>query len=125
MSTLILYGFLIAVFSVSYRLILAYQPVLSWWFQFGMRYNDKWFYKPIWGCELCFSGQLALWTYLISWLSVNFNTTAPFWRLLFKVLPNYHQTEYNALNGLIFIFGTVLLTNIFAHYFLKYIKNDK
>lgn len=125
MSTLILYSVLIAVFAVSYRLIMAYQPVLSWWFQFGMRFTGKWFYLPIWGCELCFAGQVALWTYLLNGLAVNFNTTDPFWRLIYKVVPNYRQAEYNALNGLIFIFGTVLLTNIFAHYFLKYIKNDK
>lgn len=124
MSTLILYGFLIAVFSVSYRLILAYQPVLNWWFRFGLRYEKKWFYKPIWGCELCISGQLALWTYLISWIASYFNAFAPFWQLLFKIVPNYHQVNYNALNGLIFIAGTILITNVIAHYFLKYVKND-
>lgn len=46
-----------------YRTILAYEPVLSWWFQFGARYEGKWFFAPVWGCYLCISGQLALWFY--------------------------------------------------------------
>ena len=89
-----------------------------------MRFSKKWFYMPVWGCELCFAGQVALWTYLLNWFSVNFDTSAPFWRYLFKVIPKYQQTDFNALNGLIFVFGTIGITNVLAHYFLKYVKND-
>ena len=124
MSTLILYGFLIAVFAVSYRLVLAYEPILNWWFRFGLNYSSRFFYRPIWGCEKCFAGQIAFWTYLFSWIASYLNTNAPFWRFLFKIVSNYQQANYNALNGLIFIAGTILLTNVIAYYFLKYVKND-
>lgn len=123
MSTLILYGFLIAVFSVSYRLIMAYEPILNWWFKFGLRFQSKWYYKPIWGCEFCFAGQVALWTYLLNWIAVNFNTSATFWRYLFKVIPNYQQDNFNALNGLIFVFGTILITRVLA-FGVQKVKNN-
>ena len=122
MSTLILYGFLIAVFAVSYRLVLAYEPILNWWFRFGLNYSSRFFYRPIWGCEKCFAGQIAFWTYLFSWIASYLNTNAPFWRFLFKIIPNYQHENYNALNGLIYVFGVVLITNVLAKLYEKYIK---
>lgn len=98
------YAALIAVFAVVYRHILAYEPVLNWWFVFGDKYADKWFYKPVWGCELCISGQIALWTYLINW--INSSYSAENWRVLnflLKVVPVYHFEHYSLLGGLIFI----------------------
>lgn len=124
MGTLFLYGAFIALFAVTYRLILAYQPVLNWWFRFGLRFSNKWFYNPIWGCELCFAGQVALWVYLLNWLSVNLDRNTPFWRLIYMIVPKIAPQGFNALNGLIFISVTILFTNIAAHLFLKYIKND-
>lgn len=47
-----------------YRGVLAYEPVLNWWFRFGNRYEGRWFFAPVWGCVKCISGQLALWFYL-------------------------------------------------------------
>lgn len=47
-----------------YRLILAYEPIMAWWFRFGNRYEGRWFFPPIWGCQLCISGQLAGWSFL-------------------------------------------------------------
>lgn len=70
-------GFACALFSVNLIVILANEPVANWWFRFGQRVGVKivkltegevevprWFYRPIWGCEKCFAGQLALWLYL-------------------------------------------------------------
>lgn len=48
-----------------YRLVLAYEPILAWWFKFGNRYEGRWFFAPIWGCQLCISGQLSLWSFLL------------------------------------------------------------
>lgn len=48
-----------------YRGILAYEPILNWWFRFGNKYEKKWFFKPIWGCHLCIGGQFGLWLYLL------------------------------------------------------------
>lgn len=47
-----------------YRYVLAYE-FLNGWFRFGDRYEGKWFYRPVWGCAKCFSGQLALWFWSI------------------------------------------------------------
>ena len=124
MNTLILYSILIAVFAVSYRLILAYEPALSWWFKFGLRFHKRWYYAPIWGCELCFAGQLALWTYCLNWFLVILEQSSPFRAFLLLIIPNYHQASFSVLNGLIFIAGTILMTNIVSHYFQKLIKND-
>lgn len=46
-----------------YRQVLAYEPILTWWFAFGNRFENKWFFAPVWGCVKCISGQLALWFY--------------------------------------------------------------
>lgn len=62
-----IFAVVFAIIAVVYIKILSYEPVLNWWFQFGMKYENKWFHKPIWGCHLCFSGQLALWSYLVNW----------------------------------------------------------
>lgn len=51
-----------------YRLILAYEPVLGWWFKWGNRFDKKWFFAPVWGCFKCVSGQLALWVSLGGWV---------------------------------------------------------
>jgi hypothetical protein len=49
-----------------YRGVLAYEPVLQWWFKFGNRFEGKWFFAPIWGCIRCISGQIALWAYVLT-----------------------------------------------------------
>lgn len=123
MFTLFYYGFFISVFAVSYRLVLSKEPILNWWFMFGLRFSSKWFYKPIWGCEKCFAGQVALWVYLLNWLSVNFDRNAPFWYFLFKVIPKCQPNNFNALNGLIFVFGTIITTNVLSKLYEKYIIN--
>jgi hypothetical protein len=47
-----------------YRGVLAYEPILNWWFKIGDRYEKKWFYKPIWGCIRCIAGQFGLWGFV-------------------------------------------------------------
>lgn len=66
-------GFSCAIIGVVMIVVMANEPILNWWFRFGYRVGvkkvsgrevERWFYKPIWGCEKCLSGQLALWSYL-------------------------------------------------------------
>lgn len=76
-------GFCCGLIGSIYRNILAYEPILNWWFRFGDRYFcSTWLYKPIWVCSKCFAGQLAGW----------------FW-LLFSILPritnHYRQIVAN------------------------------
>jgi len=55
--------------------VLSKEPILNWWFVLGERLGktvkdrrevERWFYKPIWGCDKCFSGQLALWSFAVT-----------------------------------------------------------
>lgn len=66
----LLVGFCCGLIGAIYRSVLAYELILNWWFRFGNRYEGKWFFRPVWECAKCFSGQLAGW----------------FW-LAFKILP--------------------------------------
>lgn len=120
---MILYSVLIGLFAVVYRQILAYEPILNWWFKFGSRYESRFFYKPIWGCELCISGQVALWLYLLTslggYLIEEGFTTARLY--LFYLLPwnFYVACGGNVFTGVIFITTTIaaafLWGKVFKH----------
>ena len=110
MLLITLWALIIAVVAYVYREILAYEDVLNWWFRFGLRFEKRWFYKPVWGCQLCFSGQVALWIYILNWLSTNFNTNAPFWRLVFFFIPKYDIEAFSVFLGVFSVSLTILLT---------------
>lgn len=68
-------GIAAAVISVTVIVIMPLEPILNWWFRIGEKYGkrtangyelERWFYRPIWGCEKCFAGQLGLWGYLLA-----------------------------------------------------------
>lgn len=104
-----LYTALLGIAAVIYRSFLAYEEVLNWWFTFGSRYEGKWFYKPIWGCVYCISGQLAAWSYIFSWIGLRY------------VAPDLGLSNYSLLGLFIFICVTIFYTHIFDkiynHYF--------
>ena len=114
----------IALFAYVYREILAEQPVLNWWFRWGIRFEKRWFWKPIWGCSLCISGQLALWIYVLNWIASYFNGNATFWTFLFKVIPKYHPIDFNVFSGGLFvsltIFQIYLLNQLLIKWNLKH-----
>lgn len=69
-----------AVISVTMIVIMSNEPILNWWFKLGEKYgkdiiqgmeHERWFYRPIWGCEKCFAGQLALWFYFFGHIKAN------------------------------------------------------
>lgn len=69
MLNFLFHAFLIATVSWCYHTILK-DFLLSKWFAFGYelfgKEEDTWkeyVYKPIWGCQYCTSGQMALWLY--------------------------------------------------------------
>lgn len=84
-----------------YRGLLAYEPVLNWWFKFGARYEKRWFYPPVWGCVKCITGQLALW-----------------WFLILETIPRLLETKtlileiFALLFGLLFTICSAILTAI-------------
>ena len=64
-----------AFIGVAVNEIMHNEPILNWWFRFGAKIGikivdgyerERWFYRPIWGCSKCLSGQIALWYYLFN-----------------------------------------------------------
>ena len=107
---LVKWAVVFAVIAFVYREILSREKILNWWFKFGLRFEKRFFYRPIWGCEKCFAGQLAFWTFFLNWLSTNFDTNAPFWCLIFFFIPKYDKTDFNVLVGLFSVSLTIFIT---------------
>lgn len=110
MLLITIWAFIIAVVSYVYKEIIGREAVLNWWFKFGIRFENRFFYRPIWGCEKCFAGQTALWIYILNWSSTNFDKNAPFWRFIFFFVPKYDLKQFDVFSGVFFVFLTVLLT---------------
>jgi hypothetical protein len=71
----ILLGLSAAIISVAMIVVMPHEMILNWWFVFGQavgmrkvngRQVERWFFRPVWGCEKCFAGQIVLWSYLIT-----------------------------------------------------------
>ena len=72
-----LHGLSCAIVGVTINVIMPNERILNWWFRIGTRVGikhvgppgqeserERWFYRPIWGCEKCLSGQIALWSFI-------------------------------------------------------------
>ena len=110
MLLIIIWAFFIAIIAYVYREFLAHEEVLNWWFKFGLKFEKRFFYKPIWGCQMCFAGQMALWIYFFNWVSSNLNESAPFWRFVFFFIPKYDKTDFNVFVGLFSVSLTIFIT---------------
>lgn len=73
--TAMLIGVAFSIVSVVIHCLINNEPVGNWWFRLGRKLGiklvdgvevERWFYRPIWGCEKCFAGQLVLWFYPIT-----------------------------------------------------------
>ena len=123
MIFLIMYAMCIGLLATVYRSILAYEEILNWWFVFGRRFENSFFYKPVWGCEKCFAGQIAFWTYSINWLLAYLDAShKPGLILVFKVIPKYSFYNFNVLEGLIFISIAIATAAILAKLYELLIK---
>lgn len=116
-------AFYIAIIAFVYRVILSREKILNWWFKFGLRFENRFFYRPIWGCEKCFAGQLAFWIFALNWIGSNLDQNAPFWRLVFFFIPKYQEIEFNAFTGLFSVSLTILITFIISNT-IKKLKYD-
>lgn len=123
MLLILLYALLIGLFAVVYRHILAYEDILNWWFRFGSRFENKSFWKPVWGCEICIAGQLALWVYLLNWIVwTNFDGWPRLCGFIVKLIPLFDPRNYNALDGLIFV-SVAVFSAFFFNRLLNLIKS--
>lgn len=121
MGEFFIYALLIAITAVIYRRFLAHEEILSWWFQFGDRHFSRtWIYKPVWGCEFCFAGQMALWTYALNGLSrVISPEHSEMARFITSIVPMYHFKEISVFGGVIFVCLTVFLVGVINYIYSK------
>ena len=111
MIELFFFSLKIAVVAVIYKTVLSQEPVLNWWFKIGDKYYKRWFYKPIWGCEFCIAGQLALWTYVLNVIfGVILTPSAPISRFVFSIVPKYEIPNWSVFSCVIYICLTILNT---------------
>lgn len=108
---IILFGLVVGFCANVYANVLAHEEIINWWFRFGSRYENRWFYKPIWGCQNCIAGQWALWYYV---LRVIFD------RVLIRdeiyiILTKYPKINYNVLEGLILILIAIGSAKVFNY----------
>lgn len=114
------WSLLLGITAVIYKNFLAHEEVLNWWFRFGDKYEGRWFYKPIWGCVYCISGQLALWFYLVNWFgSVNFIKNSFLSRFISFLVPNINPGNLSLLGLVIFICTVIFIVHILDKYFNK------
>lgn len=107
------YSIVIAIIAVVYIQILSKEgQILEKWFEYGKRFEDRWFYNPVWGCHLCFSGQVALWIYLLNYI---FQDKTCF---IYKIIPIF-AIESFSIFWLIFI----ICQTILSAFFLGFIYN--
>lgn len=99
MLLIIAFGILIGFCANVYANVLSHEEVLNWWFRFGARYEGRWFWKPIWGCQNCIAGQWALWFYIFRVISDRFFPQGEF----FCILTRYPKIEPSLLEGLILV----------------------
>lgn len=116
-----LYAFAIAITAIIYRRFLAFEDILSWWFRFGDRYfADRWFYKPVWGCEYCWAGQIAFWTYYLNALiAVNLVDSYPKIVAIFNIIPIYRFNDFSALKVVIFVCLTIAFVKVLNYFYDK------
>lgn len=119
MLELICFSYAIAIISVVYIKILAFEDVLNWWFKIGLKFEKKWFYKPIWGCQLCFSGQVAFWIYILNWIHSKTNII----NFLFVVIPEYKLTEFSVFWLVFSVSISIFITFLIAKIY-DYISNN-
>ena len=48
---LIKWAVVFAVIAFVYREILSREKILNWWFKFGLQFEKRFFYRPIWGSK--------------------------------------------------------------------------
>lgn len=111
---LIVHAFIFAFIAVVYIRILGHERILNWWFQFGLQYEQKWYWKPIWGCYLCLSGQLAFWSYLLNWIFAETDGKASFFDYVFIFFPKYGFEIYSVFYGVFSIVTAIFASVIIA-----------
>lgn len=110
MLLVIFFSAVIAFAANVYKNILAHEEVLNFWFRYGAKFQDKWFWKPVWGCELCIAGQWALWYYIFRLICDRFGAGLN----IFWLMGQYPKLDYSLAEGLIFVLTAIGFSKLFS-----------
>jgi len=102
-------GIMLGLIAAVYRGVLAYEEPFSLWWKFGGRFEDRWFFKPVWGCGKCFAGQIAFWIYLFLHLELQ---KRPFADGNMPVLDVFPYLEGYSLIGHLFAVAVAIFAAI-------------
>jgi hypothetical protein len=121
----VLLGIACSIIGVTVNVIMPNERILNWWFRFGEsvgkeivdgREVERFIYRPIWGCEKCFAGQLALCIYFFSHIHA---ISPDQWELY----GWFSFTSYS-LSGHILAVCTAIFTAVIFSHIINKIKND-
>lgn len=114
-------GLASAIISVVINVIMPNEPILNWWFRFGEKYGkeivhnkerERLIYRPIWGCEKCFSGQIAFWVYFFSHVTANMPVE-------WQERGWFDFPGYNIFSHIFAVCTAIFTAVIFSHYINK------
>ena len=103
------WGFCSGIVGFVYWHILGREEAFNWWWRYGIKYQKSWFWKPVWGCAFCFSGQFALWTFLV----------AQIWRFSLSVGISFKMVFSGLFCLIIAICFAILIAKILSWLFEK------
>lgn len=102
----LLWGLAVGILGATYRHIIAAEETFNFWWRFGARFENRWFWKPIWGCGHCFAGQFTAWTWL------GFKIVAPVVKVL--SLPGRFPARWQhyTFQGMASVLGLILAVGV-------------
>lgn len=113
----------IALIAIVYRYILLREKILHWFYRFGERYSDRWFFDPIWGCHKCIAGQMALWGYLAWKLFGPASTETIVYATNLSMEVQYvFWGSYSIVGHIFAICAAILFSNIIKTTFYRWIN---
>lgn len=129
-TAMFLHAFLLgiagAIMGVTVNVIMPNEKILNWWFRIGEKVGkeivhgqekERLIFRPIWGCEKCFSGQLAFWIYFFSHIRPN---EPIYWEANgWFSFPGYSLIEHALA------VCTAILSAVILSYFIHIIKNTE
>ena len=117
---MLIYSIVIAIIAVVYIQMLSKEgQILYKWFEYGKRFENKWFYNPVWGCHLCFSGQVTLWIYLLNQIFLDKSL------FIYKIIPIFVIESFSLFWLIYFICQTIFIAYFLGYLHTKAVNNLK
>lgn len=110
-------GLVAGIIATVYMCILPYEEFFTFWWRFGSKFERRWFFAPVWGCEKCFSGQFCFWVYLVRCAHVSkINILPVFWHhTAFKL----EFVGYSVIGHVFSVCAGIYLAQLFSYFLNK------